>query len=65
MWRCSINELKKTPISIVGSDSEGEIRIIELTTHRFFVATLYVPQTSSTPDNPHPLITSFVKEVAS
>jgi len=58
-----IEELKKAPIEIVGSDSEGEIRIIEIPTHRFFIATLFVPQVNSTPDNPHPLITSFIKEI--
>lgn len=58
-----IEELRKAPIDFVGSDSEGEIRIIELATNRFFVATLFVPQIRSTFDNPHPLITSFVQEV--
>jgi len=56
-------ELRKAPIDFVGSDSEGEVRIIELAANRFFVATLFVPQARSTRDNPHPLITSFVKEV--
>lgn len=58
-----IEELRKAPMDIVGSDSEGEIRIIEIAIHRFFVATLFVPQASSTQDNPHPLVTGFLKKV--
>ena len=45
---------------ISGTDPEGEPRIIELPDHPFFVATLFVPQTSSTPDRPHPLVAAFV-----
>lgn len=56
-----VEELKKAPIQIVGSDSEGETRVIEIPENRFFVATLFVPQTRSTGENPHPLVTGFVK----
>jgi hypothetical protein len=28
--------------------------------HRFFVGTLFVPQTSSRPDVPHPLISAYL-----
>lgn len=45
---------------ISGEDQDGEPRIVELPGHPFFVATLFVPQTSSTPDRPHPLVTAFV-----
>jgi CTP synthase (UTP-ammonia lyase) len=31
--------LKKGPMQVVGSDNEGEIRILELPDHPFFVAT--------------------------
>jgi CTP synthase (UTP-ammonia lyase) len=37
------------------------VRVVELTDHRFFVATLFVPQLSSRPDAPHPLITALLK----
>jgi hypothetical protein len=33
---------------------------VELPSHRFFVATLFVPQTSSAPDAPHPLIGAYL-----
>jgi CTP synthase (UTP-ammonia lyase) len=55
--------LKSGPLKITGSDSEGEVRIIELPDHPFFIGTLFVPQARSTPDNPHPLVTAFLKAV--
>jgi CTP synthase (UTP-ammonia lyase) len=51
------------PLQIVGSDSEGEIRVIEIPTHSFFVGTLFVPQVRSTLENPHPIIVDFLKAV--
>src|SRR5262249_47370936 len=52
------------PLRIVGSDAEGEIRVIELTAHPFFVGTLFVPQTKSAPGAPHPLVTAFLQVIA-
>jgi CTP synthase (UTP-ammonia lyase) len=45
---------------VVARGSDGEIRAIESPTHRFYVATLFQPQLSSTQDNPHPLVIAFV-----
>jgi CTP synthase (UTP-ammonia lyase) len=56
--------LKSGPLKITGSDIEGEVRVIELPGHPFFVGTLFVPQTRSTPEKPHPLVTSFLEAVA-
>lgn len=53
---------KDGPLNVVGSDSEGEIRIVELPNHPFFVGTLFVPQLRSTPHKPHPLVTEFVRK---
>jgi CTP synthase (UTP-ammonia lyase) len=47
----------------VGSDNEGEIRIIEYTGHPFFIGTLFVPQTSSAEKNPHPIVTGFLQVI--
>jgi len=44
-------------------DSQG--RIFELPDHPFFIATLYVPQVSSTAAAPHPVITGFLQASAS
>ncbi|NIS62095.1 MAG: hypothetical protein GTO13_15780 [Proteobacteria bacterium] len=48
-------------LNIVGVDPDGEARVIELPDHRFFMATLFVPQLSSQPEIPHPLILAFLK----
>ncbi|VAW13189.1 CTP synthase [hydrothermal vent metagenome] len=48
---------------IVGSDKHKEARIIELENHPFFIATLFVPQDNSTKENPHKLVTEFLKTV--
>jgi CTP synthase (UTP-ammonia lyase) len=55
--------LTRGPLRITGADSEGEARVIELPGHAFFVGTLFVPQTRSTPTTPHPLVTAFVQAV--
>lgn len=49
------------PIRVSGVDSEGEIRIVEYPEHPFMMGTLFVPQASSRKDQPHPLITGFVR----
>ena len=56
--------LASSRLRISGSDSEGEVRVIELAGHPFYVGTLFVPQTRSTRGKPHPLVTAFVKAVA-
>ncbi len=40
---------------------EGEVRAVELPAHRFFLATLYLPQVASHPGQPHPLILAYLK----
>ena len=47
-------------LTLSGTDSDGEARILELKTHPFFVATLFVPQTSSQPETGHPLIVALL-----
>jgi CTP synthase (UTP-ammonia lyase) len=49
---------------VVARGSQGEIRAIESPTHRFFVATLFQPQLSSTEKKPHPLVLAFVQAAA-
>ncbi len=53
--------LKSGDLKITGSDDEGEIRVVELPNHPFFIGTLFVPQTRSTSENPHPLVTEFLR----
>lgn len=49
---------------VVARGTQGEIRAIESPTHRFYVATLFQPQLSSKPKNPHPLVLAFVQAAA-
>jgi len=56
-----LSDIKRGPIRITGSDAEGEVRVVEYPDHPFFIATLFVPQTLSTPERPHPLINAYLK----
>jgi CTP synthase (UTP-ammonia lyase) len=49
---------------IVARGPQGEIRAVESPTHRFFVATLFQPQLSSTAKKPHPVVLAFVQAAA-
>ena len=46
-------------LCVSGIGDEGEIRIVELPEHPFFVATLFLPQARSTRTNPHPLLQGY------
>jgi CTP synthase (UTP-ammonia lyase) len=48
-------------LRISGVDSNDEVRIVELSSHPFFIATLFLPQLSSSFEKPHPLITVFLQ----
>jgi CTP synthase (UTP-ammonia lyase) len=54
-------EISRSGLQIAGVDLEGEVRIVELPRHRFFMATLFLPQLSSTPEKPHPLFLAYLK----
>jgi len=49
---------------VVARGDKGEARAIESPSHRFFVATLFQPQLSSKPGEPHPLIVEFLRAAA-
>jgi CTP synthase (UTP-ammonia lyase) len=55
------DELEKHGLQITGRDQADEVRIVELSTHPFFVGTLFVPQARSAPGNPHPLMLEFCR----
>lgn len=48
-------------LRVVGVDQDGEARIVELPEHRFFLATLFLPQLASSREHPHPLITAYLR----
>lgn len=57
------NQLDNNGFKIVGTDELQEARILELNNHKFFIATLFVPQDNSTTDKPHKLVTEFLKTI--
>jgi CTP synthase (UTP-ammonia lyase) len=59
-----VPQLEAAGLVISGVDGDGEPRIVELPGWRFFVGTLFVPQVSSTPDAPHPLVRAFARAAA-
>ena len=52
--------LERSDARVTGIGPEGEVRVVELPRHRFWIATLYQPQRSSRPGAPHPLLRAFV-----
>lgn len=52
------------PLRVAGVDDNGEVRVVELSNHPFFVATLFLPQLASTPTAPHPLIVAYLRAAA-
>ncbi len=56
-----VDPLREGPVRFTGADSDGELRVLELPDHPFFMGTLFAPQARSTPAQPHPLVTAFLK----
>ncbi len=48
-------------LKVSGRGNGGETRAVELDGHRFFVATLFQPQLTSSAQEPHPLIVAFLE----
>lgn len=69
MCRFGVNEtyrerLFSGDLRISGADAGGHVRIAESVSNPFFMGTLFVPQMSSLPERPHPLIMAFVEAAA-
>jgi CTP synthase (UTP-ammonia lyase) len=56
--------LEQAGLRLSGFGENGELRIVELPAHPFFVATLFLPQMRSTPRRPHPILAGFAAAVA-
>lgn len=52
--------IDESGFKVVGTDEKGEARILELPQNNFFIATLFQPQLSSLPTNPHKLIIAYL-----
>lgn len=52
-------QLERAGVIVSGTGEDGEVRIVELGSHPFFLATLFVPQARSSPERPHPVITGL------
>ena len=50
-------------LAVSGLGSAGEIRIVELADHPFFLATLFLPQARSSAARPHPLLAGYASAV--
>jgi CTP synthase (UTP-ammonia lyase) len=51
---------EQSGLCIAARGERREVRAVELSERVFFVATLFMPQLSSTATSPHPLITAFL-----
>lgn len=58
------SNLDRGGLRVVGVDDRQEARILELSDRQFFIATLFVPQLTSSPTQPHPLILAYLKAAA-
>jgi CTP synthase (UTP-ammonia lyase) len=56
--------LEERGLRVSGIGSDGEIRIVELPDHSFFLATLFLPQARSSVAAPHPLLAGYAAAVA-
>ncbi len=48
-------------LKIAGTGPDGEVRVVELAGHPFFVGALFLPQVSSSAGQPHPLIVAYLR----
>jgi CTP synthase (UTP-ammonia lyase) len=51
--------LEQAGLRTSGVGDEGEVRLVELPGHPFFVATLFLPQSRSAAGTPHPLLAGW------
>ena len=51
--------LERAGLRVSGVGDEGEVRLVELPGHPFFLATLFLPQARSAPGAPHPLLAGW------
>jgi len=57
--------LESAGLEVTGWDQDGEVRIVELASHPFYLGTLFVPQARSEAGKPHPLVLEFCRAAVS
>jgi CTP synthase (UTP-ammonia lyase) len=57
-------QMEKAGLTVSGTDENGDVRVVELASHPFFIGTLFVPQARSRPGIPHPLVLALCRAVA-
>jgi CTP synthase (UTP-ammonia lyase) len=55
-------QINQGKIKVVGRNDEGAAGIIELEGQCFFIASLFLPQRSSTTEKPHLMIVRYLEE---
>jgi CTP synthase (UTP-ammonia lyase) len=55
------SQLEQGALKISGVDANGETRVIELSDHPFFMATLFQPELSALEGEAHPLVIAFLR----
>lgn len=55
------DRLESGGLRVVGFDAEGVVRAVELEDHPFFMGTLFLPQLTSKPAAPHPIVSGFLR----
>ena len=53
--------LEASPLRVTGVDEAGDVRVVELEGHPFFVATLFQPERSALAGAAHPLIQAYLQ----
>lgn len=56
--------LEAAGLRVTGVDDHEEARVLELSDHPYYIATLFVPQSRSTVEEPHPLVTQLLSAAA-
>jgi CTP synthase (UTP-ammonia lyase) len=52
-------EFEAAGLRVSGLGGAGEVRIVEIADHQFFLSTLFLPQARSSATSPHPLLAGF------
>jgi CTP synthase (UTP-ammonia lyase) len=56
--------LEDGKLHITGTDADGDVRVVELDDHPFFIATLFQPERSALAGITHPLIVAYLQAAA-